>query len=338
MTHDPALQPDASRSPLTVVFVIYPDISLLDLAGPLQTITWAKEHGTDRLGYQTSIVSLAGGQVPSDTLIAVDTQPMAAWHGTHIDTLIVVGGDGVYAAIKDRAFLNAVSELAANSGRVCSVCSGALVLAALGVLDGRRAVTHWEDADKLAAMFPDVLLEEDPIYIRDDHIWTSAGVTAGTDMALAIVAQDLGREAALARAQALVTYMVRPGGQSQFSRILERQTLETSARFERLHRWIEANLRQDLRVEELAGFENMSVRSFYRLYTDTVGRTPAKAVEMIRMDAAREMLETTGTGIKSVALRCGFGDEERMRRAFVRHLGVAPSDYRKRFRLAEGVD
>ncbi len=322
---------------MEVVFVIYPDISLLDLAGPLQTITWAKEHGTDRLGYQSTIVSLGGGQVPSDTLIAVDTQPMAALSGKHIDTLIVVGGDGVYAAIKDSSFLDAVSALAARSDRVCAVCSGALVLAGLGLLDGRRAVTHWEDSDNLATMFPDVLLEEDPIYIKDGHIWTSAGVTAGTDMALAIVAEDLGREAALARAQALVTYMVRPGGQSQFSRVLERQRLETASRFEDLHRWIRANLRKDLRVEELAGFENMSVRSFYRLYTDTMGRTPAKAVEMLRMEAAREMLETSGTGIKSVALRCGFGDEERMRRAFVRLLGVAPSEYRARFRLAEGV-
>lgn len=286
-THDPSDRTDASSPRLEVVFVVYPEICLLDLAGPLQAIAWAKEHNTGRLGYNTSIVSLEGGQVPSDTLVSIDTQPMAAWRDSHIDTLIIVGGDGVYTAIEDSNFLQSVAVLAAQSDLVCAVCSGALALAALGLLDGRRAVTHWEDSINLAAMFPDVLLEEDPIYIKDGHIWTSAGVTAGTDMALAIVAEDLGREAALARAQSLVTYMVRPGGQSQFSRVLERQKLETSSRFEQLHVWIRANLRNDLRVEELADFENMSVRSFYRLYTDTMGCTPAKAVEVIRMDAAR---------------------------------------------------
>jgi len=152
-------------------------------------------------------------------------------------------------------------------------------------------------------------------------------------MALAVIAEDLGKEAALERAQALVTYMVRPGGQSQFSPVLERQKTESSGRFERLHRWIRKNLSGDLTSERLAAEEGMSVRNFYRLYTKMMGRTPAKSIEMLRMEAAREYLETSNLGVKSVAFRCGFGNEERMRRAFVRLIGVPPNEYRKRFKL-----
>jgi len=333
MTVDPENQNETTDDVRQVLFVIYADISLLDLAGPLQAISWAKDTETGRLGYHSSIVSLTGGSVPSDTLVAIDTQSMASWFGKKIDTLIVVGGDGIYPAIQDSNFLGSVTKLASQSSRVCSVCSGALALAAIGLLDGKRAVTHWEDSDALRRMFPAVALEDDPIYIKDGNIWTSAGVTAGTDMALAVIAEDLGKEAALERAQALVTYMVRPGGQSQFSPVLERQKTESSGRFERLHRWIRKNLSGDLTSERLAAEEGMSVRSFYRLYTKMMGRTPAKSIEMLRMEAAREYLETSNLGVKSVAFRCGFGNEERMRRAFVRLIGVPPNEYRKRFKL-----
>lgn len=322
-----------ATAPLRVVFVVYPEIAALDLAGPLQALAWAQRPETGELGYETIIASKHGGRVDTDTLLSVDTVPLRDLKLTRIDTLIIVGGDGAYVSMEDAEFVEDIRTLAGQSQRVCSICSGALVLAATGLLNGRRAVTHWEDCEALIAAFPEVEVEIDPIYIKDDNIWTSAGVTAGTDMALAMVAEDLGHEAALKRARSLVTYMVRPGGQSQFSPALERQRQNQSARFERLHQWIAENLTRDLPVERLAERENMSVRSFYRLYTAATGTTPAKAVEAMRVEAAREQLETTDTAIKVVAARCGFQDEERMRRAFTRQIGVSPSDYRLRFRM-----
>lgn len=319
--------------PAQLVFVIYPQIALLDLAGPLQVFAWARRPD-GVLGYEVAIVSGDGSRVPSDTLVAIDTDPIDAWLDRPIDTLVVVGGDGVYPAAENEAFVAQIARLAARSARVCSVCSAAYLLAAAGLLEGRRAVTHWQDTEILMRDFPGVLVETDPIFIKDAHIWTSAGVTAGTDMALAIVAEDLGHDAALERAQALVTYMVRPGGQSQFSPVLERQRLDRTGRFEGLHRWIAANLAADLRVEHLAEHENMSLRSFHRLYQSTMGVTPARAVETIRTQAAQDMLETTAASIKTIALRCGYGSEAQMRRAFHRLLGISPSDYRQRFQLS----
>ncbi|MEM1048397.1 MAG: helix-turn-helix domain-containing protein [Pseudomonadota bacterium] len=335
MTPFPAKNGDGDAPPLNVVFVIYPDIVLLDLAGPLSVFSWARHDGTGSLAYETAITSLKGGTVPTDTGVPIESEPMDRWVQRPIHTLVIVGGDGAYDSMHDATLVKGVAALAERSERVCSVCSGALILAAAGLLDGRRATTHWEDCALLADSFPDVQVDADPIYVRDGHVWTSAGVTAGTDMALAIVADDLGQEAALERAQKLVTYMVRPGGQSQFSPALERQKLDRSGKFRRLHQWIEDNLKSDLRVEHLAERENMSVRSFHRRYTLTMGTTPAKAVERIRTEAARELLETTSVGIKSVAHRCGFGDEERMRRTFMRLVGVSPSAYRQRFRIGK---
>ena len=247
---------------------------------------------------------------------------------------MIIGGDGAYQAMRDQRLVEAVSMLATRADRVCSVCSGALILAATGLLDGRRAATHWEDCALLAETFPKVRVEADPIYVKDGNVWTSAGVTAGADMALAIVAEDLGPEAALERAQKLVTYMVRPGGQSQFSRRSSDKNGDRAARFESLHRWIADNLQADLRVERLAARENMSPRSFHRRYAATMGTTPARAVESIRLEVARELLETTDAPLKSVAAKCGFGDEERMRRAFTRLMGVSASAYRQRFGLS----
>ncbi|MEM8648220.1 MAG: GlxA family transcriptional regulator [Pseudomonadota bacterium] len=333
MTSFPANKTDRAPEPLRVVFVVYPEIALLDLAGPLQVLAWAERPESGALGYEIVIASRYGGRVETDTLLAVDCVALAEVGAGPIDTLIIVGGDGAYVCMKDTQFVEGIAAAAARSRRVCSICSGALVLAATGLLNGRRAVTHWEDSSALIDAFPEVHVEMDPIYIKDGNIWTSAGVTAGTDMALAMVAEDLGQEAALKRARSLVTYMVRPGGQSQFSPALERQKQSGSGRFDRLHQWIAENLERDLRVERLAERENMSVRSFHRLYTAAVGTTPAKAVEALRVEAARELLETSGQGVKVVAARCGFQDEERMRRAFLRQVGVSPSDYRQRFRM-----
>ncbi|MEM7210041.1 MAG: helix-turn-helix domain-containing protein [Pseudomonadota bacterium] len=316
-----------------MVFVIYPNIVLLDLAGPLQVFAGARHPSTNALAYSTAITSLDGGKVLTDTLVSIDTVAMDNWANRKIHTLVVVGGNGANDVMHNDAFLRQVSTLAEQATRVCSVCSGALILAAIGILDGRRATTHWEDCAHLTQDFPNVTVEPDPIYIKDGNVWTSAGITAGLDMTLAMVAEDCGKPAALELAQSLVTYMVRPGGQSQFSPALDRQNRDRPNRFERLYEWISKNIQSNLNVDRLAEFENMSVRSFQRVFSATMGTTPAKAVECLRIEAARELLETTDIRIKSIAHRCGFQNEERMRRSFIRSTGTSPSEYRRRFQL-----
>jgi len=199
------------------------------------------------------------------------------------------------------------------------------------MLDRRRAVTHWESCAALQQAYPEVQVEKDPIYIRDGHIWTSAGVTAGIDMALAMVAADHGRQAALSLARSLVAYMIRPGGQSQFSPVLDQQENDSTGKFEALHVWIIDNLDKDLRVEALARQANMSARNFARVYAAETGSSPARAVEQFRVEAARRLLEDTSLPVTAIADRCGFNDDERLRRAMTRTLNLSPKDYRRHF-------
>ena len=323
--------------PKRVVFVVYPNFVLLDLSGPLQVFTHAQlrndhgNRGNGRNGYDTAIVSVKGGVVSSNTLASIETTPISALADQAIHTLIIIGGDGAYEAMHDESLIESIISLSASAKRVCSVCSGALILAATGLLDGRRAVTHWEDCQQLQEAFPKVQVEVDPIYIKDGNIWTSAGITAGIDMALAVVAEDLGRAAALEMARSMVTPMVRSGGQSQFSPALDRQAVDSAGKFDELHQWIADNLRGDLRVEVLAEQVNMSPRNFSRMYSTQMRVTPAKAVEAIRIEVARTLLETTELSIKEIASRCGFNDNERMRRAFMRTLKTSPVEYRLQF-------
>ncbi len=312
----------SANPPREVVFAVYPSIKLLDLAGPLQVFS---DAGGGDPAYRVSVVSLPGGPVQSDTVLPVATVAASDWAGREIDTLIVPGGSGAGAAAASPVMTQMVASLSRSSRRTASVCTGAFVLAAAGLLDGRRAVTHWNSCSWLARCHPDVLVEADPVYVQDGPVWTSAGVTVGIDMALAMVAEDIGRKAAMALARAMVAYMVRPGGQSQFSAPLDNQAADAGGRFQDLHSWIAAEPGADLRVENLAAFMNMSPRSFARIYREETGRTPARMVEAIR-------LEDTGLPVTAVAMRCGFGDEERLRRAMQRGLGVAPSSYRRRFR------
>lgn len=330
----PAKIQNDTSDPKQVVFVVYPDIVLLDLVGPLQVFTHARHQSGESSAYKTAIVSLAGGEVETNTLVSIDSEPISSWIHRPVHTLVVVGGDGAHDVVLNRKFVEQIAALAAGAERVCSVCSGALVLAATGILNGRRAVTHWEDCEHLAHAFPEVIVEIDPIFVKDGHVWTSAGITAGIDLALAVVAEDNGRSAALEMARSLVTYMVRPGGQSQFSPVLDQQARDTSGRFADLHEWIADNLHRDLRVEHLAERKSMSARNFARLYTSLMKVTPAKAVETMRTQAARELLLTTDLGVKEIAGRCGFKDDERMRRAFIRALKVSPTEYRQRFQMA----
>ena len=317
-----------------VVLFAFDGVQLLDVAGPAQVFATASElSGNGAVPpYRVTVVSLAGGPVTTSAGIAVVTDRAAAGKRP-IDTLIVAGGPGVAAAAADERAIAWIKSSAAGARRYCSVCTGAFLLAATGLLSGKRAVTHWRACAELARRYPDIHVEADPIFVEDGAVWTSAGVTAGIDLALALVERDLGRRMALQVAQRLVVFLKRPGGQSQFSAALAAQASDDGA-FGDLHDWMAAHLDADLRVERLAERAGMSVRTFARLYHARTGMTPAKAVAAMRVEAARSMLEETPLPIAEIAWRCGFGDEEGMRRAFLRRLGVAPGRYRSRFTSA----
>jgi transcriptional regulator GlxA family with amidase domain len=243
--------------------------------------------------------------------------------------LVVAGGPGVDLAASDPALLDWLRQRVKKARRVASVCTGAFLLGASGALDGRRAVTHWSYCAELARRFPAVRVEPDPIFVRDGSIWTSAGVTAGIDLALALVEEDLGRTTALAVARYLVVFLKRPGGQAQFSEALSLQSAEDE--FGALHQWISKHLAGDLSLSRLAREAGMSERSFSRHYAKATGLTPLRAIERLRVEAARRMLSETRLPVKRIFQRCGFGSEETMRRSFLRVLATAPQDYRRRF-------
>lgn len=326
--------PNLVPTPLNVLFVVYPNIVLLDLAGPLQVFTHARRSPSSANAYRTHVASSEGGPIGTNTILQIDSDPLGEWVQADqpIHTLVIIGGDGAIPAARDGVLLDQIKTLAARSARVCSVCSGALVLAAAGVLDGRRAVTHWEDCEALAAQHPAVRVEVDPIYIKDGDVWTSAGITAGIDMSLAIIEEDLGKPAAIAMARSLVAPMVRSGGQSQFSADLDRQARDGTGRFAVLHDWIAGNLQRRISVEDMAQECGMSPRNFSRRYTEVMRAPPARSVEAIRVDAARDLLAATDRPLKVIAAMCGFQDVERMRRAFLRTVNTSPADYRRQFR------
>ncbi len=327
--------PNPSPDKPNVVFVVYDGIVLLDLVGPLHVFSRACTSGSDDLAFNTHIASVTGRTVQTNTIAQIDSVPLAQLGdpllGIQIDTLVVVGGDGANVATTDQELVDEVASLASQSRRTCSVCCGAFLLAAAGLLDGRRAVTHWEDCDLLARRFPQVRVEVDPIYIKDGPIWTSAGITSGTDMALAVVREDLGADEALRLARSLVTPMIRSAGQSQFSADLARQTKDAQGEFADLHDWLRNNMGQSITVEDMAVRCAMSARSFSRRYAASVGTPPAKSLERMRVDAARNLLVESGQSMKAVAKVCGFRDQEKMRRAFHRHLRTSPSQYQAMF-------
>jgi transcriptional regulator GlxA family with amidase domain len=312
-----------------IEILAYPDVQLLDVSGPLQVFASANDQLTRAGGnaeYEPLVVAAAGKvRTSSGLVLEAATLPSS---DIAVDTLIVPGGWGVNAACEDRALLDWIIRRAGESRRTASVCSGAFLLGTAGLLDGRKAVTHWQRCAEFAERFPAVRLDPDPIFIRDGDLWTSAGVTAGIDLALALVEADLGRAIALAVARQLVVFLKRPGGQSQFSATLKAQLGDE--RFDRLHGWIADNLRADLSLATLAERANMSLRSFSRHYQKATGRTPARAIEEIRVEAARRMLEQ-GASVGQASRRCGFGSEETMRRSFLRSVGTNPRDYRERF-------
>ena len=313
-----------------IAFIVYPGIKLLDLAGPLQVFSDATDV-EGNTAYRTFVLSKAGGVQDTDTTVSINTESMRRWHRRKIDTLFIVGGDGVYNTLQDKKFIQSVCSLASKSRRVAAICSGAFVLAECGLLNGRKAVTHWESCDRLRNTYPQLQVEDDRIYINDEKFWTSAGVTAGIDMAIKMVSIDLNNDAALSVARSLVTYLVRPGGQSQFSRTLTLQSSDSSGRFDELNGWIQGHLQHNLNNQILADRVSMSARTFARRYVEHTGTTPAKAVESMRVESACQMLTQTTRKISAISKKCGFHNEERMQRAFSRQVGIKPREYRARF-------
>ena len=322
-----------------VVFVVFPKALLLDLSGPLAVFELSCETSEGGVPpYRLTVASAEGGLIRTSCGLEVMSAPLSSIG--EVDTLVIVGGPGVQGAACEPRLLAWLAGKAGGIRRLCSVCTGTFVLAAAGLLDRRRVVTHWASCKLLQDRFPELTVSPDAIYEHDGPIWTSAGVTAGIDLALALIEDDRGHAEAIRVAKRLVVFLKRSGGQTQFSVPLALQEAD-DAGFEALHSWISDHLEQDLRVEALAQRMSMSPRTFARLYAARTGRTPAKVVEELRLDAARRALEETRQSIKEIAVRCGFADEERMRRAFRRRLGVNPQDYRGKFGAADtrrGVD
>ncbi len=307
-----------------IVIPLFPDVQALDVTGPAEVFSLATRYGAGEYRLEYS----APG--PVATSAGLELKPSSPGRG-RVDTLLVPGGIGVDDALAGRSLVHAVARLARGARRVTSVCTGAFVLAEAGLLDGRRATTHWAYCDRLARRYPAITVDPNPIFVRDDHLYTSAGVTAGIDLALALVEEDHGSQLALDIARRLVLFLRRPGGQAQFSGAIAGQAAAREPLRE-LQDWIPDNLAADLSVPALAERSHMSPRNFARTFAAEVGETPAAYVAKQRLERARVLLETTKTPVEEVARRCGFGTVETMRRAFGRRVGVSPADYRTRFR------
>ena len=309
----------------------FDNAQVLDVTGPLQVFASTNDLARQRglpLPYAASVIAAQTTPVMTSAGLALLAEPLPA-ADTPCDTLVIAGGWGVYGAAEDAELVAWVKQKAQRTRRMASVCTGAFLLAASGLLDGCRVATHWTRCEELARKYPLLTVESNPIFIQQGAVWTSAGVTAGIDLCLALVEEDLGRAVALEVARHLVVFLKRPGGQSQFSAALSLQKGDT--RFADLHAWIAENLSLDLNIPTLAAQACMSERSFVRHYRAETGQTPARAVELIRVDAARRQLADSTASVKRIAVQCGFGCEETLRRSFLRALDVTPQAYRERF-------
>jgi transcriptional regulator GlxA family with amidase domain len=319
--------------PRRIVLVVYDGAQILDVSGPAAVFTSANRCSGER-HYDVEIVSSSGEPVVTSGAMTVQTKPLPAVSQRDLDTLLVVGGDdqAVLAATRDEALCRWLRRAAPRARRYGSVCSGTFVLAVCGLVDGRRVATHWDGCAQLAQMFPTVQVDPEALYVVDGACWTSAGVTTGIDMALAMVEADVGAELAGAVAQRLVVYARRPGHQSQFSALLRAQ-VRCDAPYAELVEWMHANLERDLGVEALAKRCGQSPRDFHRKFARTTGQTPARFVENLRLDRVRALLGHD-LALKEIAVETGFGSAVRMSRAFERRFGVKPSLFREMQPLA----
>lgn len=319
------------RAPRRIVLLALPGAQALDVTGPLEVFSVASRLAPGRPApYRPEVVGTKRGRLRTSSGLTLQIEASLSQLRGAIDTLLVCGGPGVIAAARDAALLRALRRVARRARRVGSVCTGAFPLAAAGLLDGRRATTHWAACDALASEYPAVQVVRDPIFVRDGDVWSSAGVTAGIDLALALVHDDLGAQAALEVARWLVVFVQRPGGQAQFSVQLAHQTPERDALRE-VTAWIADHLDADLSVPTLARRAAMSVRHFARAFQRELHTTPARYVQRARLEAARRALELGGASVAQVAESCGFGCVEGLERAFRAQLGATPRAYRARF-------
>jgi transcriptional regulator GlxA family with amidase domain len=320
----------------TIVFLAAPSTQILDVAGPFQVFVRAaelfvQEHPARKAPYNVVLASSSRHRSVTTNcgLVLTGTETFRTLRGP-IDTLLVAGGTGLEKAACDQELLLWLRKRAQRVRRIGSICTGAFLLASAGLLNGKRATTHWKWAAELAGRFTHTTVDPDPIYIRDGNTYTTAGVTAGMDLALALVEEDLGSPMALKVARELVLYLRRAGGQSQFSVALSLQSSDRK-QIEQIRSWALDNLNQDLPVDKLAAKAGMSPRNFARVFLRDTGTTPARFVERLRVEAARRRLEESQDKLEKVANDCGFGSSQSLRRSFLRVLHVPPNDYRHRF-------
>ena len=319
---------------MLVVFLAFPGAALIDISGPIAAFKSAM-HASDlgRSQYEIAIASLGGGIVQTLEGVGIETVLLAGLPNIH--TLIVPGGgtEALEHQMSDGSLVDWISRSAPNVKRLCSVCTGTFLLAAAGLTNGKRVATHWAYCDKLSMLFPKTIVDRESIYVKAGNLWTSAGATSGIDLALALIEQDFDRRTASEVARFLVVYLRRPSGQSQFSVLLESQANSESRKFEALERWIGENTHLPLSVCDLADHVAMIPRNFARMYLKERGRTPGTAVRLIRIETAKRLLTETSESLRLVSHRCGFSDEEGLKKAFIREVGISPKEYRDRFAL-----
>jgi transcriptional regulator GlxA family with amidase domain len=314
----------------SVVAVVFPELQALDLTGPVEVFD-AANRLSGRTEYAITVAGTRPRRVKTSSGLGVAIDTALCDIARAPDTLVVTGGVGTASALADAELVRQVKRLAKRARRVMSVCSGAFVLAEAGLLDGRRATTHWAWCETFAIRYPAIVVDPEPIYVRDGNVFTSAGVTAGMDLALALVEEDLGRDLALAVARQLVMFLHRPANQTQFSAQLVSQLAERDALRE-AQRLIAEEPGATLTIPSLAAHVGMSERNFARCFRQEVGQSPGRYVASVRIEAARRLLEDTDRAGADIAAACGLGTAETMRRSFIRTLGCGPTEFRRRFR------
>jgi transcriptional regulator GlxA family with amidase domain len=323
-----------AERPRTIAILVYPDVQSLDVTGPLEVFAGAQRlieaTGRPERRYEVRVIGRDGVPVRTSSGLTITPHSGLPSPRAQIDTLILAGGRGHAQAASDPLLVDWIAAASARARRTASVCTGAFLLARAGLLDGRRATTHWAEAEELRAAYPNVDVDAEPIFVRDGAIWTSAGVTAGMDLALALVEEDLDRDAALLIARHLVLFLRRPGNQAQFSATLVSQ-LPRREPLREIQRSVLEDVTGVHTVEAMAERANMSARHFARAFRAETGVTPARYVERVRLEAARRRLEEGSEPVAVVAGACGFGTAETMRRVFLRRLAVGPAEYRRRF-------
>jgi transcriptional regulator GlxA family with amidase domain len=308
-----------------VVIIGPPPVQVLDVTGPLEVFSNAPNYEIQLAnpGLERTLQTNRG-------VVLADATPLADVHGP-IDTLVIAGGPGAECGSYDPNFINWIAKVARQSRRVASICTGAFLLAEAGLLNGKQAVTHWSFCDRLAREYPKVVVRPEPIYLRDGSIYTSAGITAGIDLSLALVEEDHGHETALKIARFLIMFLVRPGGQAQYSHMLSHQAI-SSRPLRELQVWMLEHLREDLTIDPLAERIGMSARHFSRVCLRETGMNPGQFVDRMRVEAAQQIIDSSSRGLKEIAESCGFKSADAMRRTFLRVLGVTAAEYASRFK------